>query len=65
MSSIPCGNFIERDGGSCILPDREYPTDCQGCAAYIKGLNEQERMRGEVWAAKQPHDRGENHVNLD
>lgn len=53
---IPCGNLIEGEGGSCLLEDHEFPRDCSGCAAYIKGLNEQERMRGELWSAKQPHE---------
>lgn len=47
--TIPCVNLIERDEGSCILDDRKFPEDCRECAAYIPGLNEQERTRGEVW----------------
>lgn len=49
MNTIPCGNMIERDGGSCILEDRDYPQDCNRCDAYVCGLNEQERTRCERW----------------
>lgn len=47
--TIPCGNLIERDGGSCALPDRDFPDDCHECAAYIHGIHESERTRCECW----------------
>lgn len=50
MNHTPCANLIERDGGSCILPDREFPTDCPECSAYLPGLHASERQRCEVWS---------------
>jgi hypothetical protein len=48
-SSIPCGNLIERDGGSCMLPDYKFPDDCVECIAHVPGLTEQEKLRHEQW----------------
>lgn len=49
MNGIPCGHLVEHDPPSCML-GRAFPVDCAGCAAYLPGLTEQERVRCEVWS---------------
>ncbi len=59
----PCAHLIERDGGSCILPDHVFPDDCPACSAYIAGLHASERQRCEVWMKAKRQE--QNHVKID
>lgn len=54
MNTVPCGNLIERDGGSCMLPDYKFPDDCAECIAHVPGLTEQEKLRYEQWRRVKP-----------
>ena len=52
MTETPCAHLVETDATGC--PPRcelakRFPRDCAGCASYVPGLTEQERVRCEVW----------------
>lgn len=51
MNQAPCAHLVESANPPQCLIGRLFPEDCEsGCAAYLPGLTEQERVRCEVWS---------------
>ena len=52
MNETPCGNLLHCDEASetprCAI-GRDFPAECHLCAAYVPGINEDERLRCEAW----------------
>ena len=51
MQPTPCLHLVTYGGGAGCHIGRGFPSDCHGCAAYVAGINEEERQRCEAWAA--------------
>jgi hypothetical protein len=51
MQTTPCLHLVTfADGAGCHI-GRAFPEECHGCAAYVAGINEEERRRCEAWTA--------------